>query len=485
MQTQHRDAKRDHFAQGKPLWARAIATPATEFGPIPLKLLSGAIPTELRGTLYRNGPGRLTRQGQSIDHWFDGDGGILAVRFDDRGATACYQYVQTPELQAEEAQDQFLYSGYGQLAPGPFWQRWGTQPKNPANTSVLALPDKLLALWEGGNPYALDPITLTTQGLDQLSGLTPKLTYSAHPKRDPYTGKIYNFGVIFGPKTHLQLYCSHPSGEIDQQASIPLPRLSLVHDFALVGRYLAFMVPPLNLQMLPILFGLKSLSDALQWQPQLGTQIIIVDRDTLQEVTRIDTDPWFQWHVGNGYEDDSGEIVLDYIRYPNFQTNQWLKEVVGGLPRTPAQGMLWQLRLNPQTGQVIHNEQRFDLDCEFPVVSPLETGQKAQALYLIHQAIAEAPVEEMFNCIARIEQQTNAATVMQFSEGCYPMEAIFAPHPTKPGQGWILTVVFDGNQDQSTVQIFSAETLDAGPIAVLALPEVIPFGFHGTWQSAN
>jgi carotenoid cleavage dioxygenase-like enzyme len=64
------------------------------------------------------------------------------------------------------------------------------------------------------------------------------------------------------------------------------------------------------------------------------------------------------------------------------------------------------------------------------------------------------------------------------------MEPIYAPHPHQKGQGWILTVVFDGNQDQSTVQIFSAEQLDAGSIAVLELPEVIPFGFHGTWQSA-
>jgi carotenoid cleavage dioxygenase-like enzyme len=484
MQTQQRDVRRDRFAEGKPLWARAIATPATEFGSVALNLISGAIPTDLRGTLYRNGPGRLTRQGQSVNHWFDGDGGILAVRFHDAGTTASYRYVQTPQLQAEAARDQFLYSGYGQLAPGPLWRRWGVPAKNVANTSVLALPDQLLALWEGGNPYALDPTTLTTIGVDLLSGLTPKLTYSAHPKRDPHTGKIYNFGVIFGLKAHLQLYCSHPSGEIYRQATIPLPRLSLVHDFALAGRYLVFVVPPLSLQMLPVLVGLQSLSDALQWQPQQGTQIIIVDRDTFQEVTRLETEPWFQWHFGNGYETPAGEIVLDYIRYPNFQTNQWLKEVVSGCPQTPASGRLWQLRIHPQTGKILENEQRFHLGCEFPVVSPLETGQNAQGLYLNHQASADAPTAEMFNSIARIDGQTHAIASLTFPQGCYPMEPIYAPHPHQKGQGWILTVVFDGNQDQSTVQIFSAEQLDAGSIAVLELPEVIPFGFHGTWQSA-
>ncbi len=484
MPTQTSDVRRDRFAQGKPVWARAIATPATEFGPIALHLISGQIPADLKGTLYRNGPGRLSRQGQRVDHWFDGDGGILAVRFDQDKTTACYRYVQTPEFQLEEEQDQFLHSGYGQLAPGPIWRRWGVPPKNVANTSVLALPDKLLALWEGGQPHALDLITLETQGPDLLSGLSPKLTYSAHPKQDPQTGNIYNFGVIFGAKTHLQLYRSHPSGKIEQQAAIPLPGLSMVHDFALAGRYLVFVVPPLRLQMLPMLLGTQSLSDALQWQPHHGTQIIVVDREALKEVTRFDTDPWFQWHFGNGYENTSGEIVLDYIRYPDFQTNQWLQEVVTGHPQTPASGTLWQLRINPQTGQVLSNDQRFALGCEFPVISPMETGQRAEAIYVTHQS-TDRPTEEMFDCIARIEGDAKTSTSMEFSQGCYPMEAIYAPHPTRDNQGWLITVVFDGNQDQSTVQIFSAQQLEAGPIAVLALPEVIPFGFHGTWQSAG
>jgi carotenoid cleavage dioxygenase-like enzyme len=44
---------------------------------------------------------------------------------------------------------------------------------------VLALPDKLLALWEGENPM-LDLKTLKLGGLDDLGGLNDGLTYSAH-----------------------------------------------------------------------------------------------------------------------------------------------------------------------------------------------------------------------------------------------------------------------------------------------------------------
>ncbi|HEY9741210.1 MAG TPA: carotenoid oxygenase family protein, partial [Coleofasciculaceae cyanobacterium] len=53
-------------------WAKAIAQPAQEFPPTPLPILSGKIPEGLRGSLYRNGPGRLERGGVRVGHWFDG-----------------------------------------------------------------------------------------------------------------------------------------------------------------------------------------------------------------------------------------------------------------------------------------------------------------------------------------------------------------------------------------------------------------------------
>ena len=69
-------------------WSKAFAQPATEFPLTPLALIEGAIPAELQGTLYRNGPGRLQRGGKRVGHWFDGDGAILAVHFSNESATA-------------------------------------------------------------------------------------------------------------------------------------------------------------------------------------------------------------------------------------------------------------------------------------------------------------------------------------------------------------------------------------------------------------
>ena len=479
MTTSTRDHTRDTFGQGKPLWSRAIAKPAVEFGPVTLPVLAGQIPADLRGSLYRNGAGRLQRGGQTTHHWFDGDGGILAIHFTDAGATGLYRYVQTQGFQAEAAADDYLYAGYGQMAPGPFWKRWGTQPKNAANTSVLSLPDKLLALWEAGNPHALDLETLETKGLDNLGCLQPGQPFSAHPKRDPKTGDIYNFGVVLGAKNSIQLYRLDVSGQMRQQSQIPLPRTTLVHDFVIAGSYLVFLIPPVVLSVLPILLGTKGFSDAMEWKPQYGTQVIIVDRNTLREVSRFATDPWYQWHFGNGYQAADGSIVIDYARYSNFDTNQWLQEFVTGCPRTQASSRLFRLQIDAIAGKVLSNESLFDLDSEFPMTSPHDVGHHHKSLFFCYKSHPQN--EEYFDSIGCLAPDDGHTNLMTFTKGCYPIEPIYVPN--SQGSGWILTIVFDGNHDQSTVQILQADNLEAGPVCVLELPEIVPFGFHGTWKS--
>ena len=142
-------------------WSKAIAEPASEFDLTPLEVIEGEIPADLRGSLYRNGPARLSRGQQRTGHWFDGDGAILGVHFGDTGASGVYRYVQTEGYLDEQQKDAYIYPNYGMTAAGAFWNNWLRSIKNAANTSVLALPDRLLALWEGGKPHALDLETLT------------------------------------------------------------------------------------------------------------------------------------------------------------------------------------------------------------------------------------------------------------------------------------------------------------------------------------
>lgn len=468
-----------------PTWGKSLAKPASEFGAAPLAIRSGALPQALRGTLYRNGPARFGRGGIPIGHWFDGDGAVLAVRFTENGATATYRFVKTEGYQAEAQAGKLLYGNYGMTAPGPIWNHWRRPIKNAANTSVLALPDRLLALWEGGSPYALDLETLETVGAVRLSEQIGELPYSAHPKRDAETGEIFNFGISLGAgSAKLNLYRSDRTGAVLQHQAIALSGVPLVHDFILAGPYLVFILPPVRLEMLPVALGFKSFSDGLAWKPELGTEILIVDRQTLAVVSRIEADPWFQWHCSNGFVDEEGNLVLDIIRYADFRSNQRLRQVATGQTHILSEGQLHRIEINPQTGKIQASQVLVDRGCEFPTVAPHQVGQQADFTYCsIHRADAD-PQHELYGAIAHYHHPTETLTVADCGLGRYPSEPVYVPHPDHPDRGWLLTVVFDGNTETSEVWIYDRDRLTEPPICQLELPSVIPLSFHGTWQSA-
>ncbi len=465
------------------LWSKSILNPGLEFPLTTLATIEGKVPPELQLTLYRNGPGRLTRGNLSVGHWFDGDGAILAVHFTKAEVKATYRYVQTSGYMAETKANHYIYPNYGMTSPGPFWNNWGKDIKNSANTSVLALSDRLLALWEGGNPYALDLKTLETKGIESLrGGLTEKDSFSAHPKVDHQRQEIYNFGVVLGSKFSLNLYKINFQGEITKKLNIPLKGYPLIHDFVLAGPYLVFFIPPVEIEILPILLGMNSYSESMRWRPEKGTQVLVIDRETFSVVSQGVTDAWFQWHYSNGYQEKDGSLVIELARYPDFKTNQYLKEVATGKTQTLAKSTLWRVRLNPQTAQVLSQEEILDRQCEFPVVQPDQVGKKWSQTYLLVHPEGVKAEEEILGTIACLDHNTGRLSVADLGSDVYASEPIYVPNQD---DGWILTVVYNGKEEKSEVRIYNSAHLEGSPVCRLGLPEVIPPSFHGTWKATT
>jgi len=192
-------------------WASSFRNVSVELSDEPLTAARGAIPAELSGTLYRNGPGRLERDGHGVHHPFDGDGMITALRFTVGGARLSNRFVRTEGWLAEEKAGTVLYRGvFGTPKPGgPLANAFDLRLKNIANTHVVRLGDQLLALWEASSPHALDPHSLETHGLTLLDGvLKPGEAFSAHPRFDPgHHGapRMVTFGVKAGPRSTVRL----------------------------------------------------------------------------------------------------------------------------------------------------------------------------------------------------------------------------------------------------------------------------------------
>lgn len=473
----------------EPPWLKPLQRPAIEFGPTPLTCVAGHLPETLRGTLYRNGPGRMARGGTPYGHWFDGDGAILAVRFDGGQARATYRYVQSRGYRQEEAAGRPILGNYGMVPPGPWLGRFNKPLKNAANTSVLPLGDRLLALWEGGRPHALDRETLATLREDDLGWLGAGETFSAHPKVDPKTGAIFNFGVAVGPRPALDLYRFDRSGRLQRRSRLPLKHLGLIHDCVWTGRHLVFCIPPVRMRLLPALLRLESFSEALEWQPTEATQILVVDGETLELTAQFEAPPWFQWHFGNGWTEADGAIAFSLCRYDDFETNQHLRDIPTGQVRRAAPAQFVEVRLDGAARRVRSQTVIYDRHCDFPVVAAATVGQRSRYSYLsVHRPEFRQPEDyrmELFGAIACHDAQRETVTIAEAGPGRYPSEPIVVTD----GDGdrtknWLLSVVYDGHRDQSELWIYDAAAIAQGPHCRLALPEVVPHSFHGIWSPA-
>ena len=159
------------------------------------------------------------------------------------------RFVATDKKREEDAAGRRLYGGFGTgPAGGPIARLRHVLPKSAANTNIVFHGGKLLALWEGGRPWRVDPVTLETIGEDDMGGaLGPREAISAHPKLDRATGEMWNFGVGYGPRTTISLYRTSASGETSRVAKIPLDFAPMVHDFALTPTKAVFVLHPISL----------------------------------------------------------------------------------------------------------------------------------------------------------------------------------------------------------------------------------------------
>lgn len=174
--------------------------------------IEGEIPEAVRGTFYHIGPGRNRIGGQTFGHWFDGDGMVHAITLDDSGVHYRNRFVRTPKYRAEIRAGRIVKRSIGHNAPGGILANMGRLPANCANTSLAWHAGRLLALWEGGRPWELDPSTLATRGEYDFGGRLGRFdAFSAHGKVDPETGCYFNHGLSIstrGPR--LNLYRVNP-----------------------------------------------------------------------------------------------------------------------------------------------------------------------------------------------------------------------------------------------------------------------------------
>lgn len=444
--------------------------------------IDGQVPAGLRGTLYRNGSGRNDLGGQWFPHWFDGDGMISAIHFDDRGIHYRNRYVATKNYRDETRAGHIVHRGFGKMRPGGVLANAFRQPGNVSNTSVVMQGGRLLSLWEGGPPFALDPVTLDTRGPETFGGKVK--AFSAHPKVDPQTGELFNFGIDYGASTTLTPYRIDKGG-VTRLPRVKLPYPVMNHDFVATPHYLAFCLGPILVSPLKFLLGSSSFDGALAWDGARPTLILLIPRDGRGKPRFIETDAFFQFHFANGFEED-GAVVLDLARYPDYLTiGQALRDYWKS--QWPSRGMasLTRMRIELATGKVESRTYDSGTANEFPCINPAYAGQRQRYAYIACNPADRA--KGLQQQLAKVDLETGAVARHDFGPGGYPGEPLFTAGNPRGAEddGVVVTLVFDAARQRTDIVGLDARDLAARPLFVAPLKHHVPYSLHGTFAPAN
>jgi all-trans-8'-apo-beta-carotenal 15,15'-oxygenase len=452
--------------------------------------VEGKIPSQLHGTLFRNGPGLLEVNGMRLHHPFDGDGMICAIAFDQGRAHFRNRFVRTEGFLTEQAAGKILYRGvFGTQKPGGWLANaFDFQLKNIANTNIIYWGGKLLALWEAAEPHGLNPHTLETLGTEYLDGvLAEGDPFAAHPWIDPSCQAddgepcLVNFAIKPGISSTIVIYEFSPTGKLLRQHSHSVPGFAFIHDFAITKNYCLFFQNPVSFNPIPFALGFRGAGECVKFQPDKPTRIVAIPRFSSEPVKFFETQAGFVFHHANAFERGE-EICIDSICYESFpkvESGSDYKQVDFD---ALAPGQLWRFTLDlpSQTVQRRILEERC---CEFPFVPPQNAGRPYQYVFMgaAHAPRGNAPLQ----AILKLDVNNGERQLWSAAPHGFVSEPIFVPRPnsTEADDGWVLTLVYDASDHRSDIVILDGRDLNQSPIARLHLKHHIPYGLHGSWTS--
>lgn len=454
--------------------------------------VDGKIPSALRGTLYRNGPGLFQRAGVRKRCILDGDGMLQAFKIFDGRVHFQNKFVRTEKYVEESAAGKFIYATWSTQAPGGVMANFlGGRVKSQAGITAVVRNEELYAFDEFQQPYRLDPDTLETKGYARLGILEQFKFFSAHSKIDRKTGEWLFFGLEFGRSLTLHIIIFDKNNRLKRHQRIKLSRNVYVHDFFVSDRYIIVNLPPVELNIVDYILGQTSILGSMSWKPEKGNLILVFDRSISAKPVQLETEASWMWHSLNAYE-DSEEIIADFVGYQNPD------HIIGEDPALIAimSGRKGQYNYAGEIRRYVINFNKKKIrhevldkgSYEFPSINLQQMCHKYRFGYFSKKQEKEI----FFTGLARIDMNNLRSQSYDFGPGKFCSEPVFVPVPnyryspwTDKEPGWLLTEVYDGGKQKTFLAIFRADRISDGPLARAYLNHAIPLGFHGFWRPHN
>jgi all-trans-8'-apo-beta-carotenal 15,15'-oxygenase len=458
-----------------------------------------------------------------VKHPFDADGGILGITFSgNTTATTRFRYVRTIAFTNERRKGQRLYTGMdstrelgfdlGQglgndlhtpmfrhhLLPGLNKKR-----KNLSNIRAIYWGKRLLSMWEGGQPYKMDGLALSTEGRSQLGGvLKEKDPFGSKMVIDPVKNRAIMYRLREDSKSSkVTLFEFNDKfrlvdeGEVDEEgkSSVDLPGLAILNDMAVTENYAVFVQPAVSTAMQFMFIkdpgptvSVENAPAMLHLVPRVGS-----NKEPMSLTIPFDGAIDANLQFCNAYE-DGNKIIIDAMRSDGLKkpstsaaTKEWpFVTSRADYEAKAANKSLWRYEVDLGSRSVSKTKLS-DVQCYFGTVRPNQSTQKHDEIFMAIGGLGEetAPPQGIakFDC--------NSGTMDSWLPEPHQFcgEPMFAPKADSASEddGYLLTVLFDGKAEKSEVLIFESSAISEGPVCRIPIGIGVPHGLHGCFTASE
>ena len=446
--------------------------------------ITGEMPKELCGTLYRNGPNpQFAPRGPY--HWFGGDGMIHAFHIENGNVSYKNRWVRTPKWEIENKEGEGLSGTFGN--PRYTDPRVFALNSTIANTNIVWHGGKLLALEEAHAPYSLDPASLMPVGPDggyETYGDKLNGPFTAHPKIDPETGEMIFFGYSatgrFTKEVSLQTVDRH--GKVTRAEILDGPFPSMIHDFAVTKNWIVRADLPAH-QLDGARHGRPAALRLGAGQGHAHRLHPAQRHGRRREVG--DGAASYVFHPMNHFETADGKVVVDVMKYDVAP----LFPLPDGSPSTKELPMAklfrWTFDLAGK-GNTIKEEQLDDRSGEFPRFDERFCMSDYRHGWIVSGDVTDPKTRRAApgraHPLRPRERQEHGAGAPAPTTASASRSSCRAPTDAAEGDGWVLSVLYRGEEKRSDLAVFEATDIAKGPVALAHLSSRVPAGFHGNWR---
>ena len=525
------NASRERAQVGAHPFLSGLFAPTTEeLHCVPLALREGALPAELQGTFARVGPNAHVPPAGGY-HLFDGDGFVVAARFDGLSSSLSSGWVRTTRFELEAASGKALLklgdlhgaAGLALLALDGARKACGltslADAGSTANTALVWHAGRLMALNEGDVPWLLhlhrESGEFETEGSLRLTGAGSSFT--AHPKICPATGELLFFGYR-ADSPRLTYGVLDSAGELVHTAEVALRAAVMMHDFQITERYAVFFEAPLRFDP-----SVMVSQDRLpfSFQKEHGLRIGLLPRRGT-EVRWFTLPGCMIFHSLACWED--GPLVrLFACRMEDFSLDLPASSGSAFDPATVDGGSptLFEFVLDTATGKASQAcavpLPSLCTGMDFPTSHPALVGRSSRWGYLcLFSGL-------LITGVVKVDLRERAIVGrIDFPAGTSGGECLFVPRqegkpsPDCEDDGFLLTYgtpstaqatqdeqrrsrsllasysrrpsadssIAVSDKDCSQLWVMDAKTMRERPLAILDLPSRVPWGFHSTYVPA-